>query len=308
MKSIGKEFVIFLMGPTASGKTELAIKICNYFNIDLISVDSAMIYKGMNIGTAKPDDSILKKYPHAMINICSPEDSFSVNEFISLAKKHIKKAIAKNKIPLLVGGSSFYFNALENGLSQLPESTKESKKYFNDKISEVGSVKLHKKLQKIDPVAANRIHKNDSQRITRALEVYHLSGKSLSKLQGNINKTFNYPIKKIILMPDRGKLHQNIEKRFKKMMQSGFIEELKKLRENKKLNLNLASMRCVGYRQGWQHLEGIINKEEMIEKAIIATRRLCKRQSTWLRDEKNALQLKNIDLDKVINFISAEFP
>lgn len=297
-------FVVFLMGPTASGKTELAIEISKHINSKLISVDSALIYRGMDIGTAKPSKEILSAHPHELVDICEPEDSFSVTEFISLAKKHIKSALAEGKLPILVGGTSFYFNALEHGLSELPSSTDESRKHFNDLLKSEGSVKLHSKLAEIDPKSAARIHSNDSQRVTRALEVFHLSGEILSKLQGKKNQNkLDLNIKKIVLMPDRAMLHQRIEQRFIKMIKDGFLDEVEILRKNSKLNLDLASMRSVGYRQAWNYFEGNYSKQEMIEKAIIATRQLCKRQCTWLRDEDKALTLKKIEIEKAVKFL-----
>ena len=258
----------------------------------------------MNIGTAKPSPEILANYPHKLIDICEPEESFSVNHFVTLAKEHIDVALKENKLPVLVGGTSFYFHALEYGLSELPESTKDSRKHFNDLLKNKGSEKLHSQLVKIDPNSAERIHPNDSQRITRALEVFHLSGQTLSELQGNqaINK-LDHQIKKIILMPDRSELHLRIEKRFMKMMESGFLDEVETLMNNKNLNLDLASMRCVGYRQAWKYFDGVYDKQEMIDKAVIATRQLCKRQCTWLRNDNKALILKKANIDKVINFL-----
>ena len=296
--------VVFLMGPTASGKTELALEMYNQLDASLISVDSALIYRGMDIGTAKPSPVTLKNYPHALIDICEPDESFSVNQFVSLAKQHIESALNAGKLPILVGGTSFYFNALEYGLSKLPESTKDSRKYFNDLLKNQGSEKLHSQLLKIDQKSATRIHPNDSQRVTRALEVFHLSGVTLTELQGNKNENkLNHEIKKIILMPERSELHQRIEKRFIEMIKDGFLDEVEALRKNKNLNLDLASMRCVGYRQAWNYFDGLYSKQEMIEKAIIATRQLCKRQSTWLRNESNALILKETNIDKAINFL-----
>jgi len=296
--------VIFLMGPTASGKTELAIELCKHFDAYLISVDSALIYRTMDIGTAKPDADTLKKYPHALVNICEPEDSFSVNDFVSQATNHINLALDQNKLPILVGGTSFYFHALEYGLSALPESTNESRQHFTEQLKILGSEELHKQLNAIDAIAANRIHCNDSQRVTRALEVHYLSGKTLSELQGNKDgNALSNPIKKIVLMPDRAVLHQRIEKRFNRMMSSGFMDEVKMLRANKKLNLDLPSIRCVGYRQAWQHLDSDTTESEMIEKAIIATRQLCKRQCTWLKHENEALTLAEANIDKAIEFI-----
>mgnify|MGYP006124772127 FL=1 len=296
--------VVFLMGPTASGKTDLAIEISKRINSKLISVDSALIYRGMDIGTAKPDKNTLLIHPHELVDICEPEDSFSVTEFISLAKEHIKSALAEGKLPILVGGTSFYFNALEHGLSKLPPSTDESRKYFNDLLKNKGSQTLHSELAEIDPESAARIHSNDSQRVTRALEVHHLSGEILSKLQGNKNQNkLDLNIKKVVLMPERVELHKRIELRFIQMIKDGFLDEVEVLRKNPKLNLDLASMRCVGYRQAWRYFEGDYSKEEMIERSIIATRQLCKRQCTWLRDEDQALKLKRLDIEKVIKFL-----
>ncbi len=299
-----KKFVLFLMGPTASGKTDLAIEISKIINSKLISVDSALIYRGMDIGTAKPDKETLKKFPHELIDICNPEDSFSVNDFIDLATTQIELAFKENKLPILVGGTSFYFNALEHGISNLPASTDKSRKHFNDLLKKHGSEKLHSNLKEIDPDSAARIHPNDSQRITRALEVHDLSGETLSSLQGQKNhKKLNLKIKKIILMPNRSELHERIEERFIDMIKNGFLDEVKALKNNKKLNLDLASMRCVGYRQVWNYFDGMYNKKEMIEKAIVATRQLCKRQCTWLRNEEEALVLASPSIDRVIDYI-----
>ena len=299
-----KKFVLFLMGPTASGKTDLAIEISKTIDSKLISVDSALIYKGMDIGTAKPNKETLKEFPHELIDICEPEDSFSVNDFIDLATTQIELAFKENKLPILVGGTSFYFNALEHGISNLPASTVQSRKHFNDLLKKHGSEKLHSNLKEIDPDSAARIHPNDSQRITRALEVHDLSGETLSSLQGQKNhKKLNLKIKKIILMPNRSELHERIEERFIDMIKNGFLDEVEALKNNKKLNLDLASMRCVGYRQVWNYFEGIYNKKEMMEKSIVATRQLCKRQCTWLRNEKEALVLTNPNIDKAIDYI-----
>ena len=304
MTNESNKFVLFLMGPTASGKTELAIEISKIIDSKLISVDSALIYRGMDIGTAKPDQETLKKFPHELIDICEPEDSFSVNDFIDLATTKIELAFKEDKLPILVGGTSFYFNALEHGISNLPGSTDKSREHFNELLQKQGSEKLHEKLKEIDPKSAERIHPNDSQRITRALEVYDLAGETLSNLQGKKNhKKLKAQIKKIILMPKRSELHKRIEKRFIDMIKNGFLDEVEGLKNNKKLNLDLASMRCVGYRQVWNYFDGMYNKKEMIEKAIVATRQLCKRQSTWLNNEKEGLILSQSDIKKAVNFL-----
>lgn len=295
--------VLFLMGPTASGKTDLAIKISQKINSRLISVDSALIYQGMDIGTAKPDTETLKAHPHFLIDICKPSDTYSAQDFVNDATHQIELAFSQNKLPILVGGTSFYFNALEHGLSDLPESTPESREKYNQLVKVKGLDALYQSLQKIDPIAAQRIHANDSQRITRALEVFDISGKTLTELQGKKQGGLNCVIKKIILMPDRSELHQRIETRFHLMMEQGFMEEVRVLKTNTALHQDLPSIRCVGYRQAWQFLNNEIDETEMIERSIIATRQLCKRQSTWLRSETQGLKLKTADIEKAVNFI-----
>ena len=295
--------VLFLMGPTASGKTDLAIKISKKINSRLISVDSALIYQGMDIGTAKPDTETLKAHPHYLIDICKPSDTYSAQDFVNDATHQIELAFSQNKLPILVGGTSFYFNALEHGLSDLPESTPESREKYNQLVKEKGLDALYQSLQKIDPIAAQRIHANDSQRITRALEVFNISGKTLSELQGKKQGGLNCIIKKIILMPDRSELHQRIETRFHLMMEQGFMDEVRVLRTNTALHQDLPSIRCVGYRQAWQFLNNEIDEAEMIDRSIIATRQLCKRQSTWLRSQTQGLKLKTADIEKAVNFI-----
>mgnify|MGYP002641207696 CR=1 FL=1 len=295
--------VLFLMGPTASGKTDLAIDISQKIKSRLISVDSALIYQGMDIGTAKPDAKTLSTHPHHLINICKPSDTYSAQDFIKDANTQIQLAFDRGELPILVGGTSFYFKALEHGLSELPESTPASREKYNQLLKEKGVEALHQDLQKIDPVAAARIHAHDAQRITRALEVFDISGQTLTHLQGNKQGGLNYPIKKIILMPDRSELHQRIQARFYLMMKQGFIEEVKILKSNPKLHQDLPSIRCVGYRQAWQFLNNEIDEAEMIERSIIATRQLCKRQSTWLKNETQGLLLKAADLNKAVNFI-----
>ncbi len=295
--------VLFLMGPTASGKTDFAIDISKQLNARLISVDSALIYKRMNIGTAKPDAQTLLKHPHHLINICEPGDAYSARDFMLDANKQIELALANHTLPILVGGTSFYFNALEYGLSNLPESTTKSRQKYTQLLKEQGAELLHKTLKSIDPIAAQRIHPNDSQRITRALEVFDISGQTLTELQGNKQGGLNHHIKKIILMPDRTLLHQRIETRFHTMLKQGFIQEVNALKKDKNLHQDLPSIRCVGYRQAWQFLNNEIDEQTMIEKSIIATRQLCKRQSTWLKHETNALLLATADIKKALHFI-----
>ncbi|WP_428086284.1 tRNA (adenosine(37)-N6)-dimethylallyltransferase MiaA [Candidatus Thioglobus sp.] len=295
--------VLFLMGPTASGKTELAIKISQQLNARLISVDSALIYQNMDIGTAKPDKKTLIDYPHQLIDICKPGDGYSAFDFARDATEQINLAFANHQLPILVGGTSFYFSALENGLSDLPESSPESRQKYNQLLKQKGCESLHQDLEKIDSTAAKRIHPNDSQRITRALEVFDISGQTLTQLQGNKQGGLNCKIKKIILMPDRSLLHQRIEARFHLMLEQGFIAEVEALKADKNLHEDLPSMRCVGYRQAWQFLNHEIDEPAMIEKSIIATRQLCKRQSTWLRGE-TGLRLETADVERCLEFIN----
>ncbi|RUA05902.1 MAG: tRNA (adenosine(37)-N6)-dimethylallyltransferase MiaA [Gammaproteobacteria bacterium] len=306
--SIQPNTAVFLMGPTASGKTDFAIELSKQFPVRLISVDSALIYKGMDIGTAKPNAETLRQYPHQLINICNPEDSYSAFDFVQDAKTQIQIAFNNNETPILVGGTAFYFNALEHGLSDLPESTPESREKFTQLLCEKGASTLHQDLATIDPTAAKRIHPNDAQRITRALEVFDISGKTLTELQGNKQLGLTYPVKKIILMPPRPELHARIEQRFLSMIDNDFLAEVKTLKQNPALHEDLPSIRCVGYRQAWQYLNNEIDKSTMIEKSIIATRQLCKRQSTWLRNEPNALTLEMPDITKAIEFIHNERP
>lgn len=295
--------VLFLTGPTAAGKTELAIELSTHFNARLISVDSALIYRGMDIGTAKPSRATLQKYPHHLIDICAPEATYSAFDFARDARREIEAAFANNQLPILVGGSSFYFRALEFGLSNLPESSAQSKAKFARLLAENGSEFLHRQLAKIDEKAAQRIHQNDTQRITRALEVFELSGKTLSELQGAKQQQLPYTIQKIVLMPPREILHKRIETRFLAMIDEGLIDEVKTLRQNPNLHADLPSMRCVGYRQIWQYLAGELDKNQAIERGIIATRQLCKRQSTWLKGEKTALFLEAADIKKAVAFL-----
>ena len=290
--------VIFLMGPTASGKTDLAIQIAKQLPIAIISVDSALIYQGMDIGTAKPSLEILAKYPHALVNICKPTQPYHAQQFSLDAKQAIKKALSEKKIPLLVGGTSFYFRSLEYGLAPLPDSDPKIRLALETVYQEKGVLYLYQQLQVIDKVLAKKINQHDKQRIMRALEVYQLSGEKLSQLQAIHQKIpLDYPIKKIILMPDRQLLHQRIEKRFYQMLEQGFLQEMQALYQQTDITQHLPAMRCVGYRQAWQYLAGELDYKTMIERAIIATRQLCKRQCTWLKSEDNAMTVTQANLE-----------
>ena len=275
---------IFLMGPTASGKTDLAIQLRQILPVEVISVDSALIYKGMDIGTAKPSPEELALVPHRLIDILDPAESYSAMNFRQDALREMAEITAQGKIPLLVGGTMLYYKALLEGLSPLPNADTELRAEIETKAQKLGWATLHNELQKIDPVAAQRINPNDSQRINRALEVFYLTGKSLTELTAQKGETLPYNIIQFAIAPeDRSLLHQRIELRFNKMMEQGFLSEVEKLYARSDLNLDLPSIRCVGYRQMWEHLQGDYDLEEAIYRGICATRQLAKRQITWLR-------------------------
>lgn len=285
---VGK--VIFLMGPTAAGKTDIAVQAALEFPVDLISVDSALIYKSMDIGTAKPDSDTLAKAPHALIDLIEPEQSFSVAEFCQRAMAEIKKSHLAGRVPVLVGGTMMYFNALQYGLSELPEANDEVRAQLEKTALDEGWDVMHEKLRKVDPESAKRIHPNDPQRIQRALEIYHVSGQSMTTLLAQQPK-HEFPfetIKFISAWQDREQLRSRIALRFELMLEQGFQNEVELLRQRPGLNKGLPSMRSVGYRQMWEYLDGVLEFDEMKERAIIATRQLAKRQYTWLRKQTQA--------------------
>lgn len=282
--------VVCLMGPTASGKTQLAVDLVQRVPFEIISVDSAMVYREMNIGTAKPSAEILKIAPHRLIDICDPAEHYSVGRFKKDVLFEIDQIVKKGKIPLLVGGTMMYFNALQKGLNDIPSANKEIRLALQAQADQHGLLFLHEKLTKVDPVSAQRIHPNDGQRIQRALEVYESSGKSLTEWQqGDLEVTEPYQMINIIMSPsDRALLHSRIQQRFDDMLAKGFINEVEQLYQRTDLSLETPSIRSVGYRQAWEYLQGHWNEEEMRERAIIATRQLAKRQLTWLRSWKDA--------------------
>ena len=279
-----KPKAIFLMGPTASGKTDLAIALRESLPVEVISVDSALIYKGMNIGTAKPSREELAKAPHRLIDILDPAESYSAMNFRADALKEMAEITASGRIPLLVGGTMLYYKALIEGLSPLPSADSEVRTKIEQKAAEFGWSALHQDLMAIDPVSANRINPNDSQRINRALEVFYITGKTMTELTTQQGESLPYDVLQFAIAPeDRAVLHQRIEQRFHKMIELGFEQEVRKLFERGDLNIDLPSIRCVGYRQMWEYLQGDISLDEAIFKGICATRQLAKRQITWLR-------------------------
>tara|TARA_B100001059_G_scaffold196074_1_gene200878 strand:+ start:5168 stop:6085 length:918 start_codon:yes stop_codon:yes gene_type:complete len=284
--------IICLIGPTAIGKTDLALKIASMFPIDIINVDSAQIYRGMDIGTAKPSKEILNKHPHFLIDVCNPEDTYSVGDFLFDASHQIKKSLNKNRIPLLVGGTMLYFHALINGIADLPKRDKKIRTDIEKEAEEIGWKKMHLKLKNIDPTAAEKINCNDKQRIQRALEVYELTGKRISELQTKKkNKRefeFQVFVKNHITRED---LYKKINQRFIKMINNGFVDEVSELMKRKKLTARHPSMRSVGYRQIWQYLDNEISLEKATDLAQIATRQLAKRQYTWLNNMENITKI-----------------
>lgn len=302
--------VIFLMGPTASGKTDLAVQLVRRLPCEIISVDSAMVYRQMDIGTAKPEPEVLAEAPHRLIDIRDPAEAYSAAEFRQDALAQIERIHAKDRIPLLVGGTMLYFKALRDGLSALPSADAEVRERLSTEAEQRGWEVLHQRLAQVDPASAVRIHPNDPQRIQRALEVYELTGVPITQLQNAISSdVFDYPYCQIALMTaDRAWLHERIEKRFDRMLEEGFVAEVEKLRARGDLSLDRPALRAVGYRQVWEYLAGEIDGEEMRYRGIVATRQLAKRQFTWLRStpDLSCFECLSKDLmDKVLKTLES---
>lgn len=295
---------LFLMGPTASGKTALAIQLAEQCNCEIISVDSALIYKGMDIGTAKPTAEELQRAPHALVDIIDPLESYSAGDFRDDALRLMQEITARGKTPLLVGGTMLYYKALVDGLSPLPSADPLIRAEIEKEAEIKGWQVMHDLLADIDPVSAKRIHVNDPQRLSRALEVYRISGKSITELTEIKSDPIPYNIKQFAIAPaEKSLLHERIERRFDLMLKAGFEQEVQALYDRGDLHLDLPSMRCVGYRQMWEYLQGTMDYEEMVFRGIVATRQLAKRQMTWLRGWKDVTWLesgsdKNFDLIK----------
>jgi tRNA dimethylallyltransferase len=285
--------LIYLMGPTASGKTELAIELAHCLPCDIVSVDSAMVYREMDIGTAKPTPEQLKITPHRLIDICDPIDPYSVGQFVADASREIDSIQAQQRIPLLVGGTMLYFRTLQKGITDLPCADPAVRHRLEEEAKQIGLDAMHARLASIDPAAASRIDPHDGQRIQRALEVYDITGKPLSvhwaedkenQSKKGLDLTARYRIINIAVAPfDRKEIHARISLRFEQMLQKGFVEEVETLMKRGNLNPDLPSLRAVGYRQVWNYLQNKLTFDEMSQQAIIATRQLAKRQLTWLR-------------------------
>ncbi|WP_287810770.1 tRNA (adenosine(37)-N6)-dimethylallyltransferase MiaA [Pseudomonas sp.] len=286
---------IFLMGPTAAGKTDLAIELSKVLPIELISVDSALVYRGMDIGTAKPSKAVLAAHPHRLIDIIDPAEAYSAAEFRADALQAMAEITARGNIPLLVGGTMLYFKALLDGLADMPPADAAVREELEAMAQAGGLQVLHDELARVDPVSAARIHPNDPQRLIRALEVYRVSGSSMTEHRARQSAQSTdagatgagqlpYTVASLAIAPtDRQVLHERIALRFQQMLEQGFVDEVRALRARSDLHAGLPSIRAVGYRQVWDHLDGKLSSVEMQERGIIATRQLAKRQFTWLR-------------------------
>lgn len=291
--------VICLMGPTASGKTDVAMRLADAYPFDIVSVDSVLVYRGMNIGTAKPMADELQRYPHRLVDIRDPEETYSAGDFVRDANRLIDEIQAAGRLPLLVGGTMMYFRALTEGMADLPPASTGVRKAIDLEAEKLGWPAMHQKLAQIDPQSATRINGNDQHRIQRALEVYELSGRSLSDWQLD-TPVVRHKFKKFALSPEpRAELHARIEKRLDNMLEQGFINELKKLMKNPDLKQDHASMQAVGYRQFWLHLQDEIDFDDARAKTLAATRQLAKRQLTWLRSDAEVALINPLKIDAV---------
>ena len=305
MKNNSLPKAIFLMGPTASGKTDAAVALLQHYPVEIISVDSALVYQGMDIGTAKPDVEILKIAPHHLIDIIPPTQAYSAASFRQDALSLMQEITARGRVPLLVGGTMLYFKALENGLNGLPEANPVIRAQLDEEAEVIGWPAMHQKLAVIDPESASRLMPNDMQRIQRALEVYEITGQTMSALYQQqteqVNQALPYDVLKIALVPsDRKVLHERIAKRFKQMLTNGFVDEVKQLlAQHPTLTAETTAMRCVGYRQALLYLEGEYDLDELCDRGIFATRQLAKRQLTWLRGMRALSIVDCLDAEKI---------
>lgn len=309
---------IALLGPTAAGKTALAMHLADRFPVEIISVDSALVYRGMNIGTAKPDTATLQRYPHHLVNLIDPTEAYSAARFCSEAMAAMTQIVARGNVPLLVGGTMLYAKALFGGLSDLPAANADVRAALESQALQVGWPAMHQELARVDPQTARRLQPADSQRIQRALEVFQITGIPISVLQTRSTRRTKFPYRALTigLMPgDRAVLHQRIADRFDAMLAEGIVDELQRLRKCFRLSADMPSMRCVGYRQAWEFIEGNIDEKSLREQGIAATRQLAKRQLTWLRsmqdvESVDCLQrnLSTIVSDRCAKFLRNQFP
>ncbi|MBO1255793.1 tRNA (adenosine(37)-N6)-dimethylallyltransferase MiaA [Alteromonas sp. 5E99-2] len=305
LENTPEEPVIAIMGPTASGKTALSIEVAKKLDGEIISVDSALIYRGMDIGTAKPCEKEKEGIPHWLIDTHDPSESYSVSAFFDDTLRLVKDIRQRGKTPILVGGTMMYFNALVKGIASLPKGDLDVKKAIEEEAAKKGWIAMHEYLRSIDPECAHRIHPNDPQRITRAIEVHRISGKPLSWWQDQTPKIAPFKLYEFAIAPEnRSDLHERIAKRFHIMLEQGLVQEVEKLFARPDLNRNMAAIRSVGYRQVWEYLEGSLNETEMAERGIIATRQLAKRQLTWLRGWSSLTWLDTFDDERLAKLLA----
>ncbi|HSC08678.1 MAG TPA: tRNA (adenosine(37)-N6)-dimethylallyltransferase MiaA [Steroidobacteraceae bacterium] len=297
--------VVLLMGPTGAGKTAVAIELAARLPAEIVSIDSALVYRGLDIGTAKPDAAMRAQVPHHLIDILDPAQPYSAGQCVRDAVVAIDAIQARGRIPLLTGGTMLYFHALLHGLAELPEADPDLRRELDERAAREGTAALHAELARVDPQAAARIHPNDPQRIQRALEVFRLTGQPISELQASQRVPLaDRNVVEVVLSPARrAVLHQRIEARFHAMMTAGFLEEVRDLRARGDLDAHTPSMRAVGYRQLWAHLDGAYGLEEAVRRGIVATRRLAKRQLTWLRALPGARWVEPTD-NSAVDFIA----
>ena len=299
---------IFLLGPTASGKSDLAMKLTSHLPVELVSVDSALVYRDMNIGTAKPDAEILRQYPHHLVDIRNPDEVYSAADFRSEVLTLMSAISERGNIPLLVGGTMLYFKVLIEGIASMPAADSAIREKIVREAKTGGWQKVHQRLAEVDPESAARIHPNDPQRLQRALEIWELTGESMTQLHKKQQDLVSLPFSvcQLAIIPsDRADLHRIIAARFEQMIKDGFIEEVEHLREKYDLNAELPSIKSVGYRQVWQYLEGEVDRKAMQERAIIATRQLAKRQFTWLRGWSNLKEIPFPEVNEALKIIQA---
>lgn len=299
---------ILLMGPTASGKTDLAVRLCKRFPCDIISVDSALVYRGMDIGTAKPDAETLRRAPHQLIDIRDPEESYSAGDFVRDAQAAIRASVQRGRIPLLAGGTMMYFRALTRGLADLPPADKGIRAAIDREAEQRGWPALHEELAKVDAETAARLQPNDSQRIQRALEVFRVSGKTISAYQDETSASIDTQFIKLALQIEpRSLLHGRIEQRLDQMIADGFEDEVIGLRSRESLHRDSPAMRAVGYRQFWASLDGDYSRAEARDRTLYATRQLAKRQLTWMRSESEVYSLDPLEagaIDSISSYLA----
>jgi tRNA dimethylallyltransferase len=302
---------ILLMGPTASGKTAVALELARVLPVEIVSVDSALVYKGMDIGTAKPDRATLEAFPHHLVDLIDPHESYSAARFRDDALAAMREITERGRIPLLVGGTMLYFKALVEGLNELPEADPMIRLVIDTIGEEHGKGAIYAKLKAVDPDTAARLDPNDTQRIQRALEIYFITGKTMGELLKKPRYVyFPYTPIRIALVPDdRSVLHARIEQRFAKMLDDGLIQEVTRLRDEYGLDATVPAMRCVGYRQALQHLNGDLTREELVSHGVAATRQLAKRQLTWLRSMEDVTLFDCVGEDlpqRVLEYVRRE--